>query len=459
MHRFALDYLMQWKVKRRRKPVVIRGARQVGKSYLVRELAREGSLNMLEINFERTPEAASLFESKSPSTILGLLEARFNVRLTPGQSLLFLDEIQAAPEVFAALRYFREDLPELHVASAGSLLEFVLEEHTFSMPVGRIEYLHLGPMEFEEFLLAMDREGLQGWLAEYSLGDPVPQAIHAELLRLLRQYLVVGGLPEAVEAFTDSHSYQECEEVKDSILSTYRDDFSKYSERVHHRRVSKVFGKIPQLVGRKFMYSHVDREERSRDLRLALELLCLARVTHRVCHTAANGVPLGAELDDRCFKVLFLDVGLLCRACGLSVLDWEGAEDVLLVNRGSACEQFVGQHLLYSGPFYEQPDLYCWMREKSTSSAEVDFVIAVGATVVPVEVKAGKTGTLKSLHLFVHEKGRDLALRLNSDQPSILDARTSLAGAGGERFRLVSLPLYMVGQARRLCKECLTDSR
>ncbi|MBM4080879.1 MAG: ATP-binding protein [Planctomycetes bacterium] len=453
MHRFALDYLREWKTRPTRKPIVVRGARQVGKSFLVRAFAKTEFENLLEINLERERDAASLFASKTPRTIVPLLEARFNTPLRPGRSLLFLDEIQAAPEVFATLRYFHEDMPDLHVVSAGSLLEFVLEDHAFSMPVGRVEYLHLGPMQFEEFMLGMGRDQLREWLGKYSLGETVPEGLHAELMRLLRQFLLVGGLPEAVRAFVESGSYQECDAVKQSVLSTYRDDFGKYGRRVHHQRVSKVFDKIPQLVGRKFMYSQVDREERSRDLGEALHLLCLARVAHRIRHTAANGVPLGAEADDRNFKALFLDAGLLCRALGLSVREIESAEDVLLVNNGAVCEQFIGQHLFYSGPFYQEPELYCWMREKSTSSAELDFVIAIGTSVVPVEVKAGKTGMLKSLHQFLREKGRDFGLRFNSEAPTLLDAQTALPDGRNRPFRLLSLPLYMVGQARRLCAQ------
>ena len=157
MYRMALDYLKEWKDRATRKPLVIRGARQVGKSFLVRLMAREAFANLLEINFERMPDVVSLFASKAPRTILPLLEARFNVSIEPGKTLLFLDEIQAAPEVFAALRYFQEEMPELHVIAAGSLLEFVLQEHTFSMPVGRIEYLHLGPMSFELGLMKAAR--------------------------------------------------------------------------------------------------------------------------------------------------------------------------------------------------------------------------------------------------------------------------------------------------------------
>src|SRR3990172_4521768 len=174
MDRFALEYLKEWKTRASRKPLVVRGARQVGKSHLVRMFAQAEFKYLLEVNFERLPDVASLFKSKAPRSICRLLEARFNTPLTPGQSLLFLDEIQAAPEVFVVLRYFREELPDLHMIAAGSLLEFVLQDHDFSMPVGRLEYLHLGPMVFEEFLLAVGLDRLRDWLVRYSPGGRVP---------------------------------------------------------------------------------------------------------------------------------------------------------------------------------------------------------------------------------------------------------------------------------------------
>jgi predicted AAA+ superfamily ATPase len=457
MERFARQYLKEWKTKPSRKPLVLRGARQVGKSYLVRRFAKDQALRMLEINFERLPEAASLFASKDPKTICRLLEARFGTPLVPGMSLLFLDEIQAAPEVFAVLRYFREELPELHVIAAGSLLEFVLTEHAFSMPVGRVEYLHLGPMFFEEFLLALGRGSLRDWLLAYQPGGEAPAEIHAELSRLMRQYLVVGGMPEAVAAFAGNGSYLECEQVQESVLATYRDDFGKYAQRIQQRRVAKVFTQAPMQVGRKFMYRQVDKDERARDLGDALRLLQLARVLHKVRHTHANGVPLGAEADERNFKILFLDVGLLCRACGLRIADLPAADDALLVNRGAVCEQVVGQHLLHAGPFYVEPEIFYWMREARGSCAELDFVAAIGDRVVPIEVKAGKTGTLKSMHVFLAEKQRRFGLRFNLDVPSLLKAETCLATGPRTAFRLLSLPLYLVGQAERLCRSSLAE--
>ena len=456
MYRLSSDYLREWKSRSSRKPLVIRGARQVGKSFLVRMLASDTFTGLVEINFERMPDVASLFASKSPRTILPLLEARFNLPVVPGKTLLFLDEIQAAPEVFATLRYFAEEMPGLHVIAAGSLLEFVLREHSFSMPVGRIEYLHLGPMTFEEFLLALGRDKLQQWLTRFTMDEGIPESLHRELIRLFRQYCIVGGMPEAVAAFARTGSFQECEQVQESIVATYRDDFAKYSAKAKHKRVETVFVKIPRLVGRKFMFSQVDPEERSRELGAALQLLCLARVAHQVKHSHGNGVPLAAEVDDRTFKVLFLDVGLLCRACGLRVLDVEMAADVMLVNNGAVCEQAVGQHLLMSGAFYEEPALHCWMRDKPNSSAEVDYLIALGPHVIPVEVKAGATGRLKSLHLFLAEKTHRFGLRFNSDYPSLLTTSTLTSHGETKPVRLLSLPLYLLGQTRRLCATVLS---
>ncbi len=457
MHRFALEYLKEWKNRASRKPLVMRGARQVGKSYLVRMLAAQAFDALLEINFETETEAASLFASKNPVEIAALLEARYGVPLNPGRTLLFLDEIQAAPAILPCLRYFHERMPQLHVIAAGSLLDFALKEGQFSVPVGRIEYLHLGPMSFEEYLLGAGRESLRDFLCTLSVGTPVPDAIHTELMRLVRQYLVVGGMPASIEAFVRSGSHRESEATRQSIISTYRDDFAKYGTRAERERMERLFLAIPRMVGNKFMYSRVDREERSRALSVALHRLCMARVAHRVRHSAGNGVPLGAEADDRTFKVLGMDVGLLCRSCGLSAPDIEASENIMAINAGAVCEQFIGQHLIHAGEWYDEPELYCWMRERKHANAEVDYLMSLGERVVPIEVKAGKTGTLKSLHVFLREKQRDFGLRFNADEPSLLTAEARVPEGDTTSFRLLSLPLYAVGQARRLCREALGE--
>ena len=451
MYRQAQDYLREWKTRRTRRPLVVRGARQVGKSHLVRMFAGTDFENLLELNFELDPTDASLFVARSPSETVALLEAKYHMGIEQGKTLLFVDEIQAAPEVFAALRFFYEKLPGLHVIAAGSLLDFTLHDHTFSMPVGRIEYLHLGPMSFDEFLLALGRDRMLDYIKSYQIGHDVP--LHADLLNLVKQYCIIGGMPEAVKVFSQGSSYRDNDFIKQTILATFRDDFAKYSGRVKRNFIGKVFAELPKMVGRKFVYSQIDREVRGVDIKNAFDQLCLARIAHKVRHSDAGGVPLGAESSERNFKAIFLDVGLLCRACGLGITKLEQAQDMTLINDGAVAEQFVGQHLLYDREFYEDPELYCWMRQKRTSNAEVDYLLTMGQEIIPVEIKAGKTGSLKSLHLFLNKKQRSFGLRFNAIPPSVVDSQTCVAGAESSPFRLLSLPFYLIGQTRRLCRE------
>jgi len=449
--RFALDDLANWKDKKKRKPLVVRGARQVGKSCLIRMFAEEAGLDLLEINIELHDDYIGCFTSKDPRQIVTLLELKTSRKIIPGKTLLFLDEIQTAPEILASLRYFYELLPELHVIAAGSLLEFILEEHTFSMPVGRIEYLHLGPMTFKEFLDGTGRAQLKNFIEMFEFQESFPTVIHEELMTVFRLYSAIGGMPEAIQAYADTGSLLEVDAVKQSILLTYRNDFSKYGRRVKNTSLQKVFQKLPLQVGQKLKYVNLDRNEKSSDLKKALHLLALARVYYPVFHTAANGVPLRAESNEKMQKPLFLDVGLLTAASGMSYADIAAVDEVKLINSGSICEQFVGQHLLYARPRYEEPELFYWCREKRQASSEIDYVLAVGNMIFPVEVKAGKTGTLKSLQIFIREKGLRAGVRFNADLPAFHAADFTLPGVS-ETFRLLSLPLYMVEELPRIIR-------
>lgn len=455
MYRKAKQYLKHWKIKSNRKPLVIRGARQVGKTYLVRSFAKEFT-NLVEINFERDPEIGQLFSSNSPAKTIRLLGLQYEQEITPGKTLLFLDEVQAHPRVFAALRYFYEEMPNLHIIAAGSLLEFALERPTFSVPVGRIEYLHLGPMQFDEYLQAVATNNIVEFLHQFELGDEIPTPIHHKYLEHLKTFFIVGGMPEAIKTFKETHSWQKCAEVKAGIIATFQDDFNKYGARVKEFTLQNLFKKIPLQVGQKFKYVNIDRNQRAAALAQALQLLCQARVATRVYHSSANGVPLGAEINEKKFKVTFMDVGLMSTVCGLNLLDFEKAEDILLINNGNICEQFIGQHLLYSLDYYQEPELYYWVREKKNSSAEVDYLISCGPTIIPVEVKAGTTGMLKSMQLFIKEKNRQLGVRFNSGLPSVLEASTTLPIDNNTPFKLISLPLYMVGETHRLLKNELS---
>ncbi len=453
MNRKAFAHLVEWKKREKRKPLVVRGARQVGKSYLVEDFARKEFAVQLTVNADRDREFLRRIVHEPPARMLQLLELEYNRRLIPGEALIFFDEIQVVPELLARLRYFYEEIPALHVIAAGSLLDFVLEDHSFSMPVGRIEYLHLAPMTFGEFLDATGNERWDRFLAAFGCRETMPDAAHQTLLRLFRTFLALGGMPEAVETYARTHSLLEADRVKESILGTLRDDFAKYGRRVNHDRLLRVFGRLPALAGQRFKFVNVSREDSAREIGHCLHLLELARLVYRVRQSSCSGLPIGAQVRDDSFKVLFLDCGLLLRACGLGSAVVEREPDLMLVNSGAAVEQMVGQHLLHARPFWETPELFYWAREKPTSAAEVDYVIACGGQIVPVEVKAGKTGRLRSLWQFMAEKKARLALRFNADKPSLLDTTDTMHDGTRLAYRLLSLPLYLIDHAHRLADE------
>lgn len=458
--RIELNYLDDWLLRQSRKPLVIRGARQVGKSTLVRQFAEQAGLTLVTFNLERNPEFQQAFSQQDPKQILQTLALLSGKKLSGAGTLLFFDEIQAAPGALACLRYFYEELPQLPIIAAGSLLEFALADMQYSMPVGRIEYLQLGPVQLEDFLLACNEQPLAEYLQQFSLtggqSRMIPEVVHQKLLDYLQRFWIVGGMPEAVAIYADTQDFGEVARVHHSIVDTYRDDFNKYAQGKQNKLVQLVFDQLPVQVGRKLKYTNISHDYRSADIANALNQLCLAKIASKVCHSSANGIPLGAEKNERLFKTLFLDIGLLSAALKLNVLHLR-QQDLTLVNNGALAEQFVGQHLLYAGNAYQSPELYYWQREAKSAAAELDYVITHGRRIFPVEIKAGKTGTLKSLHQFLNEKRLTFGLRFNADHPSILPHTTSLTDGTSLSYQLLSLPLYLAGQTQRILKECLAE--
>ncbi len=444
LSRTVLQDLIAWAKRDSRKPLILRGARQVGKSTSVQILAEALGLELVTLNFERSPALANLFLSNDPHTITQLISLQVGQSIKPGKSLLFLDEIQAAPQLLATLRYFYEELPELHLICAGSLLEFALENPQFSMPVGRIEYMYLGPLTFEEFLTASGEQPLCDFLKKYQLTEDYPAIIHEKLMHLLKTYLIVGGMPEAIKIYALNKDFMDVQRVKSTIIATYQDDFSKYAKRGEENRLREVFEKIGRSIACKVQYSKLNPNVKSNLIADALNKLALARVIHLIHHSSCNGIPLGAEINEKIFKPLFLDAGLLSTQLQLSFLDLANVDELIFANSGAIAEQFIGQHLLYDHPSYEKPKLYYWQREKKSSQAEVDYVISQQQMIIPIEVKSGKTGTLRSLHLFLQEKQLPLGIRFSAQMPSITEKNNQ------ENYRILSLPLYMVGQIRRL---------
>ncbi len=448
MQRSCLEFLQNWLELTDRKPLVIRGARQVGKTWIVRNLAQINHKKLIELNFEKKPELSSLFISNDPQQIILNLSAIFG-EITAENSILFLDEIQAAPELLAKLRWFAEDLPGLPVLAAGSLLEFVLAQHSFSMPVGRINYMHLEPMSFLEFLAAKNQNSLIDYIKNYNLDLIMPTIIHSKLTDFFKEYIVIGGMPQAVYSWVTQSSLQVVNQIHNDLLATYRDDFNKYNGRLAIERLDEVLISIPFYLGQKFIYSKVNPAIQSTTIKQALELLCKSRVCHKILGSAGNGVPLAAEIQEKYLKLIFLDVGLCSALLGLS-FDKLNLKELNLINKGGLAEQVVGQLLRTIVPVYIDPALYYWHRNEKGASAEIDYLIQFQNKVVPVEVKAGSTGGLKSLHLFMGLKQLDLAVRVNSDLPSKTPVKVKDQAGSLVQYTLVSVPYYLLSELRRI---------
>lgn len=408
--------LEQWAKRKDRKPLLLRGARQVGKSTAVRHLG-ESFDSFVEINFEKQPEYKKVFEGNLVVTrIVSEISAMSAMPVVPGKTLLFLDEIQDCQEAIMALRFFKEDMPGLHIIAAGSLLEFALAElPTFG--VGRIHSMYMHAMTFDEFLEANGETILLDNKRKASSDQPLPETLHNKLVGLMRSYFLVGGMPEAVGKWVETHDYLQCQEVQDDIISGYEDDFPKYKKKIDPVLLRLTMRSAAVQVTKKFSYSEVGGGYRTEDVKKALEMLLLSGICTQVVRTDANGIPLGSESDLSYRKILILDSGLLLRLLNMSSVDVSKitseilTEDTAdLVNKGPMAEMVAGLEMLrYKTPNLRH-ELYYWVRLAKNSQAEVDYIEAKGE-VLPIEVKAGMRGGMKSLWIFMREKGLTSAIR------------------------------------------------
>lgn len=431
--------LFSWKDRKDRLPLLLRGARQVGKSYIVEEFGKKVFKNIVIVNFEFRPELKQCFTTLDPVEIINKLQLLMGEAIEGEKTLLFLDEIQECPNAIMALRYFKEKYDRLAVIGAGSLMEFALNSSDFRMPVGRVQFIYLEPLSFGEFLTASGNEQLRHYLGEIRLNGVIDGVVHQKLMGLLRIYLIVGGMPAVVNEYLESRNLLNCQRIQNSLLQAYRSDFGKYANSSAHKYLQKVLYEAPRLVGDRVKYSNIDPDSKSRDIKQALNLLELAGIIYPVYATAASGLPLGAQVNEKKFKLNFLDVGLMQNACGLQA-ELTLADDFIQINSGAVTEQFIGQELRAYSDSYLERGLFFWARDKRNSSAEVDFVIAVGSQIFPLEVKAGKTGTLKSLKLFIKEKKSLFGVRFSQEKLSLCD-------------KVLTLPLYMTEQMKRLVSE------
>ncbi|GJM06403.1 MAG: ATPase [marine bacterium B5-7] len=389
-----MQTLLDWKADSGRLPLIVRGARQVGKSWLIAEFAKNYK-HFVKINFEKTPSAKNMFEGDIDiQQILNELSLLSGKPVEPEHTLIFLDEVQECERAIIALRYFKEEFPQYHVIAAGSLIDFTLEN--IGMPVGRVQFLYMHPLSFEEYLIALGHNALIDAIHAKNI-SPV---IHEKLLGLVKNYLWLGGMPAVIDEWILSENITRCQKIQERIINAYKQDFEKYAKKHQRMHVARVFSGVPKQLGKKFVYKHLDEELRAIDVKSAIDLLHKAGILHYCYHTAGHEQPLGAESNEKKFKLFFFDIGLALKLLGRINREWI-IEPVSAKLLGPIAEQFVAQELVACQMKASKEDLYYWRREVKSSNAEVDFIIAKAGKVIPVEVKAGKSGQMKSMHAFL----------------------------------------------------------
>lgn len=445
--------LLEWKNNPMRKPLLLRGARQVGKSSAVRHFGKEFKY-FAEVNFERHKAVKTFFQGDIDIRLIAQKIAKYiNVPIEEGETLLFLDEIQECPEAIMALRFFKEDYPGLHVIAAGSLLEFTLQELP-TYGVGRIHTLFMYPMTFDEFLKANDENGLIDMKGQADSRHPLDDAFHEKLVEYFRIYLLVGGMPEAVLAWIKTHDFNQCSRVQEDIILTYDDDFSKYKKRVSPDLLRTTMRGICHQSGEKITFKQISADYRSSQIREAVRLLTLAGLTTPVVATSGNGIPLDAEANEKNMKILFLDSGLL-----LTVLQLEGnlaqhlIEQIMtgnpqeLVNKGGLVEMVAGLEILRNKPCVQRQRMFYW--EKSGNSiAEIDYLDIFNLKVTPIEIKSGTQGGMKSLWLFMREKHLTEAIRCSFENFGEFSYTDSQADNAVRHITIV--PLYALENLQKM---------
>lgn len=445
------SYLKEWAEKPDHKPLLLRGARQVGKSSAVRHLGKSFK-NFVEINFEKKSSYIKIFEEDlDVDRIVQDLSAISGETIKDGETLLFLDEIQDSPKAIMSLRFFREDRPNLHVIAAGSLLEFTLEElPTFG--VGRIHSMFMFPMTFDEFLMANGENRLIEIRNNSGIDRPLSVPLEEKLIRLFRTYIMVGGMPEVVDKWVSTKDYLSCQELLDDLLISYETDFAKYKKKVDTVLLRNTLRSAALQLTSRFIYSRVSGNYKAYEVKNAIELLTQSGLIIPVKRTHANGLPLGGEGRTDEMKLLILDSGLTLRLLKLSIgEDHELLSHILtspaqqLVNKGPLAEMIGGLEMLrYQTPNL-QHELYYWAREERNSMAEIDYLLSPRGKILPVEIKSGVQGGMKSLWIFLKEKKLKMAVRSSLENFGIVTPPVD-----NKDFKVIKCPLYAMSQLWRL---------
>ena len=422
--------LTSWTQGEGRKPLLLRGARQVGKTSAVRLLGKQFK-HYVEINFDEKSDAGEFFSMNlDPAELCSRLSVLMKTPIIPGETLLFFDEIQSCTNAIKSLRYFYEKYPQQHVIAAGSLLEFALSEIP-SYGVGRLHSEYLFPFSFYEFLGAAGEEILAGECKNSSPENPLPAPIHKQLIDRLKIFMLVGGMPEAVASYVKTKDLLKSHEIIEDIITTFRDDFSKYRSKMPSLVLNEVFESVMNQAQGKFIYEHAAVGTGNARVKQALDLLIMAGLAIPVTHSAANGIPIGAEINPKYRRIIPCDTGVFLHILGIDTVKILLTDDFKTVNQGALAEIFAGLELLKNGGTHARRQLYCWSREKAQSSAQIDYLIQVGTSIIPIEVKSGTQGGMKSLEIFMKEKNISRGIR------------TSLENFGRkEKFDII--PLYAI---------------
>lgn len=428
MYRMAMENLLAWKQSRRRKPLIIEGARQVGKTWLMKEFGRQAYEDTVYINFDSNARMAELFASDLDTKRLVLgLELYAGRKIDPENALLIFDEVQEVPRALAALKYFCEDAPQYHIVCAGSLLGIALHQGT-SFPVGKVDFLKLYPLSFQEFLMAIGKKQFSELLDQQDFS--MITSFRETYADALKQYYFVGGMPEAVESFAENQDFNEVRQIQKRILAAYEQDFSKHAPNEVVPRLRMLWNSIPAQLAKenkKFIYGLVREGARAKDYETALLWLSDCGLVHRVSRVNAPGIPLRAYEDMKAFKLFVLDVGLLGCMTGLHQRTLLDGNALFVEFKGALTEQYVCQQLKTLA------DLELCYYTNDRGSCEVDFVVDTGGRVMPLEVKAETNLRAKSLKTYREKFSPELAIR------------TSMADYRKEDG-LVNLPLYAIGQ-------------
>ncbi len=424
--------LIEWKNKTSRKPLLVRGARQVGKSSTVRNLGRTFEY-FIEVDFISNKSIHRLFEDDiNPSRIYEELSLIYNTPIVPNKTLVFFDEIQSCIPAINSLRYFYEKTPDIHLIAAGSLLEFALKELP-SFGVGRIRSIYLYPFSFSEFLSGFKERGLVELLEKFEIDKPLSETLHTKLKQYLIRFITIGGMPEVVASYTSGKSLIECQEVLEELTNSFYDDFAKYKSRVPSKRLREVFSSVIMQTGSKFVLSQIESQSNYLQLKESLELLEQAGIIFPVVHSSSNGIPLGAQTNIKFRKYLIFDTGIYQRFLNLDLSELLLNTEISLVNKGAIAELYAGLELIKAKPDNQAPSLYYWQREKKGSQAEVDYVIELGDKIIPIEVKSGIKGKMQSLRIFLEEKGSKFGVRTSLENFSWI-----------QKIRII--PLYAIGK-------------